>query len=57
MKESTAFVAGFQARRMGQLVLKRPQFPNGFQGRVFKDNIKDEHCRVHDQLMDFLLIP
>ena len=30
----------------GQLVLKRPKFPDGFQGRVFIGKIWGEGCRV-----------
>ena len=39
-----------------QLVLKRPELPNGFQGRVFKSNIRGVGCRVPDQLVDVPLI-
>ena len=38
-------------------MLKRPEPPDGFQGRVFKGNIiRFEGCRVHDQLVDILRI-
>ena len=38
-------------------MLKRPEQPDGFQGRVFKGNIiRFEGGRVHDQLVDILLI-
>ena len=38
-------------------MLKRPEPPDGFQARVFKGNIiRFEGCRVHDQLVDILLI-
>ena len=36
-----------------QLVLKRP---DGFQGKVFKDRVRERGCGVHDQLLDILLI-
>ena len=39
-----------------QLVLKRPELPDGFQGRVFKGTIKDVGCRVPDQFVDILRI-
>ena len=39
----------------GQLMFKGPELPDGFQGRVFKGNIRGEGCRVCDQLIDFLL--
>ena len=38
-----------------QLVLKRPEFPEGFQGKVCKDS-EGEGCGVGDQLVDILLI-
>ena len=38
-------------------MLKRAEAPDGFQARVFKSNIiRFEGCRVHDQLVDILLI-
>ena len=37
-------------------MLKRPELPNGLQVRVFKDSIREEGCRMHDQLVDLLLI-
>jgi len=38
------------------LVLKRPELPDGFQGRVFKGNSIGVGCKVPDQLMDTLLL-
>ena len=40
----------------GQLMLKRPKLPNGFQGKVFKSNMKGEGCGMPNQLMDIFLI-
>ena len=38
-------------------MLKRPQLPTGFQGKVFKDQVREGVARtVHDQLMNVLLI-
>ena len=38
-------------------MLKRPEPPDGFQGRVCKGNIiRFKGCRVHDQLVDILRI-
>ena len=37
-KESTVFIAG-PTKEYGQLMLKRPKHPDGFQGRDFKGNI------------------
>ena len=39
-----------------QLVLKRPQLPDGFQGKVFKHRVREGGCGVCDQLVDILLI-
>ena len=55
VKESAAFIAGHQARNPGKLVLKRPWTPNGFQGKVFKDRVREGSCEVYDQLVDSLL--
>ena len=44
------------SKKNGQLMLKRPKVPNGFQGSVFKDSVKGEGWRVPDQLMDFFLL-
>ena len=35
-KESTAFICRAPCKENGQLMLKRPELPNGFQGRAFK---------------------
>ena len=40
------------SKEKGQLMLKRPKLPDSFGGRVFKDKIWGEGCRV----CDFLLI-
>ena len=44
------------SKENGWLVLNRPTFLNGFQVRVFKDDVKREVWRMGDQLMDLLLI-
>ena len=36
VKESIGFIAGRQARSSGQLMLKTPKLPNGFQESIFK---------------------
>ena len=54
VKESTVFISG-PSKKNKCLMLKRPKL-NGFQGRVFKGNIRGKSCAVHDQLMDILLI-
>ena len=51
MKKSAVFIAGSR-----QLVLKRPESLNGFQGQVFKHRVREEVCGVWDQLMNILLI-
>ena len=39
MKESTAFICRAPNKGNGQLTLKRPELPVGFQARVFKGNM------------------
>ena len=36
-------------------MLKRPKFLEGFQEKVFKDEVREVCCGVCDQLMDILL--
>ena len=40
MKESIAFIAG-PSKENGKLMLKRTEFLDGFQGRVFKDSVRE----------------
>ena len=54
--EKNSFIAGHQERSSGQLVLKRPELPEGFQGKVYKDRVRKGVCGVCDQLVDLLLI-
>ena len=35
---------------------QRPQLLDGFQGKVFKDRVREGDCGVHDQLVDSLPI-
>ena len=44
-----------QNKESRQLVLKRPELPDGFQGKVFKDKLREGSCGVHAQLMEILL--
>ena len=44
------FIAGL-SKENGQLMLKRPKFPDGFQERIFQGNIWDQDCRVHGFLL------
>ena len=37
-------------------MLKRSELSKGFQGKVFKDRVREGHCGVCDQLVDTLLI-
>ena len=39
-----------------QLVLKRPKLPDGFQGKVFKDRVREGGRGLCDPLVDILLI-
>ena len=41
MKESAVFIAGHQARNPGQLVLKTPKLPDGFQESIFKGQVRE----------------
>ena len=60
MKESAAFIAGRHNKCLTKestlLVLKRPKLPEGFQGKIYKDKMREGGFRVCDQLMDILLI-
>lgn len=47
------FVAG--SSKNGQLVLRRPGLPSGFQAGAFKDGASGEGCRMCEQLTDLLL--
>ena len=40
MKESVTFIAP-PSKESRQLVLKRPKFLDGFQGKVFKDRVRE----------------
>ena len=54
--ESAAFIAGASTESR-QLVLKRPELSEVFQGKVFKDVVREGvACTVRDQLVDVLLI-
>ena len=55
MKESAAFIADAK-QGSRQPVLKRPELPKGFHGKVFKDRVREACCGVCDQLVDILLI-
>ena len=37
-------------------MLKRPKLPDGFQGKGFKDRVREWGCGLCDQLVDTLLI-
>ena len=37
-------------------MLKKLELPEGFQGKVFKDRVREGGCGVCDQLVDILLI-
>ena len=53
--ESAAFIAGASTESR-QLVLKRPELSEVFQGKVFKDRVREGGCKGCDQLVDILLI-
>ena len=56
VKESM-FIGG-PNRQNRHLMLKRPELPDGFQGRVFKDSVRREGHRVsaHAQSSDWLVM-
>ena len=37
-------------------MLRRPELPDGFRGKIYKDRVREEGSGVCDQLMDILLI-
>ena len=37
-------------------MLKGLELPEGFQGKLYKDRVRERSCGVCDQLMDILLI-
>ena len=53
-KESAAFITGRHTRSPGQLVLKKPELPDGFPGKVLKDRVR-ERVVGRDHLTDSLL--
>ena len=55
VKESTGLIAG-TSKENRQLMLKRPELPNGFQRRVFKDSVRREGGRMCDQLVHNSLV-
>ena len=56
VKESAAFIVRRQTRSPGQLMLKKPELPDGFQGGIFKGQVREASLRVCDQLMHSSLI-
>lgn len=40
-RENTVFVAGHHTRSSGQLVLRKPECPEGFQQRSFKGEVRE----------------
>ena len=55
MKEMAAIIVGHQAKSPWQLVLKIPELIKDFQGKVYKDKVKEGVFVVCDQLMDIIL--
>ena len=37
-------------------MFKRSKLPDSFQGKFFKDRVREGTCGVHDRLVDVLLI-
>ena len=55
--EENSFISGCQVKSLGQLVFKRFKLPESFQGKVYKDRVREGVGGVCDQLLDILLIP
>ena len=51
-EEKGSVIAGCQARSPVVLVLKIPDLPEGLQGKVFKDRMREGGGGAHDPLMD-----
>ena len=56
MKESAAFIVRSHISRLGQLVLKKPELPDGFQESIFKGQVREGGRRVCDLLVHDSLI-
>ena len=50
LSESTAFIARCQVRSPGQLVLKTPKLPDGFQENPLKGKVREGGPGVYDQV-------
>ena len=53
--KGSAWLMQVQVRSPGQLVLKRCGLAKGFQGKAYKDGMREGGCEVCDQLVDILL--
>ena len=38
-------------KELGQLILRKPELPDGFQGNIFKGKVREGSCSVCDQLV------
>ena len=47
---------GCRARSPGQSVLRCPKHPEDFQGKVYKDRVREGACDTCDQFVDMLQI-
>ena len=56
MEERTEHLLQGPSKESRQLVFQRPELLNGFQGKDFKVRVRKGGCRMHDQLVDILLI-
>jgi len=55
VKENTKFIGG-PSRQNRHLMLKRPELPGGFQGRVFKDSLRREGHRISAHALLWLVM-
>ena len=59
VRESAVFIVKCQTRTLGQLMLKKPELSDEFQGIIFKIKMKEGSFRICDQLMhnsDWLMV-
>lgn len=56
VKKRVAFIAGAKQGVWAANALKDSKLPSGFQGKVFKDRVRERGCRECNQLMDIVLI-
>ena len=60
MKGSAVFIVGYHTRSAGQLVLKKPELPHGFQQSIFKGRVREARSQgrrsAYAQFSDWLMV-